>query len=206
MGRNIPDASFPLPASIVENMKKTLLSIILIGMMTCLCSSNANAQKWSISTNLLDYVNFGTINADVGLSVNKHWTISLSGKYNPFYFNFPDNPIINKKGMAAFNARFWPFFVYSGLFYGFGAQCGVYRNGGIFSDYTREGLAGGFTFEIGYSLILTKHLNIEFGIGVWAGANRFKMYSSTQCGRKISEGTKPFLTFNDLQINLLYNF
>ncbi len=187
-------------------MKQALRVIIFISIISCAGSIGAKAQKWSVATNLLDYLNFGTINAEVGVSVDKHWTVALSGKYNPFYFDFPEHPIVNKKGLVAVNARFWPFFVYSGLFYGFGAQCAVFRSGGIFSENTREGIAGGLTFEIGYSLIVSKHLNIEFGIGVWGGASGYTKYAGTRCGRKLSETTEPFLTFSDFQINILYNF
>ncbi len=177
-----------------------------MAIISCTGNFEAKAQRWSISTNLLDYLNFGTINAELGVSVHKNWTISLSGRYNPFYFDVPDRPMLNKKAMAAVSARYWPFFVYSGFYYGFGAQCGMFRSGGIFSPNTREGIAGGATFELGYSLILSKHLNIEFGIGVWAGASAYKKYADTRCGKKLREGTMPFLTLNDLQINLLYNF
>ncbi len=187
-------------------MKQTLRFIILACIVACAASGSANAQKWSVSTNLLDYVNLGTINAEVGVSVSKHWTVSLAGKYNPFYFNFPENPILNKKGQVAFNARYWPFFVYSGMFYGFGAQGGVFRCGGIFSRFTREGVVAGLTFELGYSLVVSKHFNVEFGAAVWGGVSDYTMYEDTRCGRKRGHYTKPFLAICDLQINLVYVF
>ncbi len=187
-------------------MKRTLNILILIGVFSCIWSLDARAQRWSLATNLLDYLNFGTLNAEVGVSVHKHWTLSLSGRYNPFYFDFPSRPMVNKKASGAIGARYWPFFVYSGFYYGFGAQYMMFRSGGILSETTREGTAVGGTFDIGYSLMISKHLNIEFGIGIWAGASEYKKYDAPRCGKKLKEVTEPFIVPNKLQINLLFNF
>ena len=169
----------------------------------------ANGQKWSIATNLLDYANFLTLNMEAGVSVHRHWSISAKGRYNPFSFPTALNEagvLQNRTGSVSAGFKYWPFFVYSGMYCGGRIQWSRYNSGGIFSSTSEEGDALGIGFNIGYSLLVTKHLNIEFGIGLWFGGTKYRKYASTRCGKLIQWGTKPFIAPNDLQINLLYTF
>ena len=76
-----------------------------------LCGQPLKAQKWSIGTNLLDYANFLTINAETGVSLHQHWSLTAEGRYNPFYFQGRSHRIQNKKLAISAGARYWPFFV-----------------------------------------------------------------------------------------------
>lgn len=170
---------------------------------------SARAQKWSLATNILDYANFLTINAEAGLSVHKNWSIALQCRYNPFSFGTGLNEagvMFNRRLTVAAGARYWPFFVYSGFYYGSKLQWSRYSRGGIFSMKNIEGDAMGLGLNAGYSLIVSKHINIEFGIGLWFGLNRYTEFSSPVCGKKTGEGHRMFIAPNDIQINLLYNF
>lgn len=181
-----------------------IITILLIGG-----AEQAMGQKWSISTNLLDYADFLTLNAEAGVSVHQHWSVSLKGRYNPFTFSTKWNEsgrIQNRNATIAAGARYWPFFVYSGWYYGGRLQWSRYYSGGIFSEASQEGDAFGLGLNIGYSLMLTKHLNIEFGLGLWLGGTLYRRYASTSCGKLTDSGAKAFIAPNDIQINLLYNF
>ncbi len=188
------------------NMNATIRILSVTVTVLLLCSQPLRAQKWSIGTNLLDYANFLTINAEAGVSLHQHWSLTAEGRYNPFYFQGRSRQIQNKKLAISAGARYWPFFVYSGFYYGARLQWCRYSSGGIFSQKAREGDAFGMGLNFGYSLMLTKHLNIEFGIGLWFGGTTFREYRSLPCGKLTDWGTKAFIAPDDIQINILYYF
>lgn len=182
---------------------------IVIAVLLLTGSTQAMGQKWSIATNILDYADFLTLNAEVGVSVHQHWSVSLKGRYNPFTFPTTLNKtgrIQNRTLSLSAGARYWPFFVYSGWYCGSRLQWSRYNSGGIFSDSSSEGDAFGLGLSAGYALMLTKHLNIEFGLGLWVGGTGFRRYSSPVCGKLTDSGVKAFIAPNDIHINLLYSF
>lgn len=184
--------------------KFLLLTIALLAICT-----PARGQKWSISTNLIDYANLITLNAEVGYSLSRHWSLILNGKYNPFTFNAkegPDKQFQNKSLILACGAKFWPFFVYSGFFYGFKLQWGEFNRGGITSPDTYQGDALGVGFNFGYSLMLSRNFNVEFGIGLWGGWSKYIHYACPRCGKEKGRDEQWFVYPNDIQISLLYTF
>lgn len=183
--------------------------ILSVGIVLAAANLPASGQKWSVATNLLDYANFLTMNAELGVSVQRHWSVFIEGKYNPFSFPTTLNQagrIQNRCGSASAGFKYWPFFVYSGLYYGGVLRWNRYNCGGIFSPSSEEGDALGIGMSLGYSLMLTRHVNVEFGIGLWVGGTRYRKYSSTACGKLTEWGIKPFIAPNDIQINILYTF
>ena len=50
------------------------------------------------------------------------------------------------------------------------------------------------------------YLNIEFGLGVWAGADIYKVYSCPSCGLTLDDGVKVFILPDDITIGLVYVF
>lgn len=189
-------------------MKRTA-TILSIAVLMTTFSINAYGQRWSIATNLLDYANFLTLNLEAGASVHQHWTVSVKGRYNPYSFSTTLNDagrIQNRTGSVSAGFKYWPFFVYSGFYYGGRIQWSRYNSGGIISHSSEEGDAVGIGMNLGYSLLVTKHLNLEFGLGLWFGGTKYKKYNSTTCGKLTEWGLKPFIAPNDIQINLLYTF
>ena len=192
-----------------QHIMKRTARVLGITALLITFSMPSWGQRWSIATNLLDYADFLTLNAEAGVSVHRHWSVSVKGRYNPFSFPTSLNEagrIQNRTGSVSAGFKYWPFFVYSGLYYGGRVQWSRYNSGGIFSTSSEEGDALGIGMNIGYSLLLTKHLNIEFGIGLWFGGTRCRKYSSTACGKLTDRGIKAFIAPNDVQINLLYTF
>lgn len=183
--------------------------ILCVGIILAASSLPASGQKWSIATNLLDYANFLTMNAEIGVSVHQNWSIFLKGRYNPFSFPMAANSterIQNRCSSVSGGFKYWPFFVYSGFYYGGRIQWSRYNSGGIFSRSSVEGDALGIGMSAGYSLMLTRHLNVEFALGLWIGGTGYRKYDSTACGKLTGWGTKPFIAPNDIQINILYTF
>ena len=186
---------------------RTFYTIALAAVLLTMFGNTASAQRWSISTNMLDYADFLTLNVEGGVSVHRHWSVSVKGRYNPFYFRTDSGgQLQNKTLTVAAGARYWPFFVYSGFYYGTRIQWSRYNSGGIFSPATEEGDAMGLGLMFGYSLIVTKHINIEFGLGLWGGAAVYRKYSSPVCGKRTGSGVKAFIAPNDIHINLMFNF
>ncbi|MBQ5528335.1 MAG: DUF3575 domain-containing protein, partial [Bacteroidales bacterium] len=51
----------------------------------------AGAQDWALSTNLLEYANLGTLNAEADYAVDRHWNLSAGVRYNPFSYDFGED-------------------------------------------------------------------------------------------------------------------
>lgn len=190
-------------------MRRFILAAIAAIIIVSMQGMTAKAQKWSLATNILDYANFLTINAEAGAAVHRNWNLTVQCRYNPFSFSTRSNSagtLNNRKLSVAAGARYWPFFVYSGFYYGGKLQWCRYSHGGIFSTENIEGDAAGMGFNAGYSLMVSRHFNIEFGIGFWFGWTGYRKYSSTTCGKRTGSGDRMFIAPNDIQINLLYNF
>ncbi len=58
----------------------------------------------------------------------------------------------------------------------------------------------------GYTHMLTSHLNLEFGLGVWSGMDYYKKYSCQVCGEIVDAGRRIFVLPDDFLISLVYVF
>lgn len=184
--------------------KAHFLIIILLNLISTV---PLFAQKMTIATNTLGYANFVTINAELGVAVDRNWSLYVAGKYNPFTYNKgEDNQLQNKQMTLSTGARFWPFYVFSGFFYEAKMQYSKYNQGGIISRETKEGDALGLGFSFGYSLLITTYLNIEFGLGLWTGGTKYITYACPRCGRIVDSGRKYFVSPNDAMINIVFTF
>ena len=51
---------------------------------------------------------------------------------------------------------------------------------------------GGIAFGGGYSLMLGEHINLDFGLGLWTGYQKYVTYACPQCGKVVDSGEKWF--------------
>ncbi len=58
----------------------------------------------------------------------------------------------------------------------------------------------------GYTLLIHKSLNVDFGLGLWGGIKKYSVYACPKCGVVESEGAKGFVMPNDVIISLVYVF
>ena len=184
--------------------KKTILIFILLTAATPTLRGAEN--HISIGTNTLGYLNFLTPNITIGMSLSRHWSIHLEGRYNAFDWNISSHPFQNKQLTGSLNARYWSWYVYSGWFYSIGIQYSRYNHGGIIAPLTEEGDAIGIGFQAGYSLMLTKRINMEFGLGGWGGWKKYKTYSAPRCGKLTADSDKLFFMPNNINISIVYTF
>ena len=69
------------------DMMRRILFFVAAAMAFLCGLPDMNAQKASLSTDLLGYANFVTMNLDASCPVSRHWSINAGVKYNPFTFD-----------------------------------------------------------------------------------------------------------------------
>lgn len=172
------------------------------------CSKVSNAQRMSVSTDLLGYLDFATLNAGASYAVARHWTVDARVEYNPWTFNKgrPGGQFQRRRQSYSAGGRYWLWHTYSGWWFSGSLQYEEYNEGGLADDFTEEGDRAGLGVGAGYSYMLHPRLNIEFGVGVWGGAFRYKAYSCPSCGRIVGTGSGAFVRPDDIMISLSYVF
>ncbi len=163
-------------------MKRLLLISVFV-----LASLSAGAQKFSIQTNLLDWAALGTANIETGFAVARHFTIFAGGRYNPWSFESesPKLQVLNQQQTAYLGVRYWTWYVNTGLWFAAKAQYQNYTNTGIWRSAVKEGRNGwGGGLSVGYTYLLTQHLNLEFGVGGWVV--HYDEYNFYESQRKLS--------------------
>ena len=81
-----------------------------------------------------------------------------------------------------------------------------YNVGTYKTENTSEGDRYGSGLTGGYTYMLNPHLNLEFGLGVWAGYDNYVRYECPRCGRIVEEGSGFFVLPNDLILSVSYVF
>ena len=180
--------------------------LILIPLLL-LFSAGAGAQKVSLSTNVLGYVNMATLNLEGSVAVARHWTLSASARYNPFHFKKGNGaPISSRQQAYSLGMRWWPWYVYSGWWVSGKLQYQEYNWGGLLKDATEEGDRFGAGVSAGYTYMLAPHVNLDFGLGLWGGYDIYKRYSCPVCGLTEASGNRFFVLPNDVTLALSFVF
>lgn len=181
---------------------------LVVFCVALLLSAGVRAQDFSLSTNLLGYLNLGTLNMEAACAFSRHWSATAGVKYNPFSFSSPrtGEQMQSRQQALALGARFWPWHIYSGWWVAGKLQAQEFNEGGIKDLMTSEGERYGGGLTAGYTYMLHPHLNLEIGFGAWTGWERFVNYACPVCGAVIDEGEKTFLKPNDIILSLTYVF
>ena len=185
------------------------VKLILVAMLiTLLPGGVLKAQKYSLSTNLLECARLGTLNIDASYAIDRHWSLTAGARYNPFTYHKGDSEkqFQARQQSYAVGARLWPWHIMSGWWFGAKTRWQEYNIGGIISPQTREGDRVGGGLYAGYAHMLAPFLNIEFGLGLWAGADIYRVYSCPSCGLTLDNGVKGFVLPDDITIALVYVF
>ena len=164
------------------------------------------AQNWNLSTNVAGYADYGTLNAEVGYGLGRHWNAAASVRYNPFSYTSDGEPLQNRQRSIAAGARYWPWHIYSGWWLGLSAQLQEYNRGGIRTPETREGERYGAGVSGGYAYMLTPWLNLDLGVGFWGGWDRYAVYDCPVCGLTRDRGQTLFLLPDRLLLGLSFVF
>ena len=180
-------------------MKKIV--VLLVMAAASMVARSVYGQNVHIATNLLDYLNFGTINAEIGLSPSPKWSFYVKGRYNPFTYK-GGGGMQNRVAAAAAGAKYWFWYANSGWFIGGHLGYSVYNTGGILDEYAYEGDAVGITAGIGYALMLNKKWNLDFSLGVQGGNTSYTKYSCPRCGKILDKRNRYYLFPGNLTVQL----
>lgn len=182
-------------------MKKIIFVTLLFA-----ASLSMRAQDIAVSTNFIDYASLGTINLEASYGLAQHWSINAGVKYNPFSYNSSKESIRLKQRQIYAGTRYWPWHIFSGWWMSGLVGYQEYNEGGLVSAQTSEGDRFGAGVGVGYTYMLSSHLNIDFGLGIWAGYDEYITYSCASCGRVLGEGGKFFFRPSNIMIALAYIF
>lgn len=170
-----------------------------------LCCSVA-AQNVAVTTNVLDYVNFGTLNVEASCGIARQWSLSAGVKYNPFSFGEGKGEFADRQRSIDAGARFWPWHIYSGWWLSGKLKWQEYNRGGLLSEGSVEGDRYGGSLGAGYTFMLNTHLNLDVGLGLWGGYDKYHAYDCVRCGRLVGGGEKIFVLPNDILLTISYIF
>ncbi len=165
-------------------------------------------RSFALSTNLLSWLNLGTINLEMQYEVARHWTIEGKVKYNPWTLNkgVPGQFQENQRGFAM-GARWWPWYSFAGWWIGADAQFKNYRTGGVpWFKTPEEGTALGASLGFGYSVLITKWFNLDFGVSGWAGHKFFTNYEDSRFLTPTAKSQKWFIAPNEVSVSAVFIF
>ncbi len=168
--------------------------------------TSACAQNFALSTNLVEYANFGTLNLEASYAVDRHWSLNASAKYNPFIYNSGEDALVQKQRSLSTGARFWPWHIFSGWWLSGMVKYQEYSSGGIRSPQTTEGDRFGAGLGGGYTYMISPKINLEFGAVFWSGYDKYTSYRCPTCGRVTDKGSKIFFLPSDIMLGLSYIF
>lgn len=177
-------------------------------LLFLLTGVKSGAQELSLSTNVMSYLDFGTLNMEASYGLSRHWSVNAGLKYNPFSFTSPktDDIMQHRQQSIALGARYWPWHIFSGWWLAGKMQYQEYNSGGIVSKKTSEGDRFGGGLTGGYTYMLNTHLNLEFGLGLWSGYEIYTNYACPVCGAVVDSGKRVFLSPSDIILSLSYVF
>ena len=167
--------------------------ILAVGLSTA-----ASAQKVALSTNFVDWANYGTLNLEAGMGVSR----------NPWEFHTKGGmPVMNKQTTVYAGTRYWPFYAYTGWWFGARARYTDFAQTGVLRAKYFLGTSVGAGLSAGYSWRLTKHLNLELGAGFWGGRHlKYEQYRTIANMILEDKGPRNFITVDDISLALVYVF
>lgn len=171
-----------------------------------LLSVSAAGQNWSVGVNVLDCAELGTMNVEASMGVARRWTVGAGAKYNPFTWEVDGRPVADRQRSFEAGARWWPWHIYSGWWMAGKVRYQEYNVGGISSPASTEGDRYGGGLSAGYSYMLNPHLNLDLGLGLWSGVDRYTVYECVRCGRTVGGGERFFVLPSDIMLSVSYIF
>lgn len=182
----------------------------ILAILLLMTASVANAQKVSISNNLL-YDATLTPNLRVGVRVAPHWSLGMTAGYHPW----PTDDRTSRKFrhlLLSPSVRYWKDSVNVHHFFGANLIYAHYNVAeikfpfGLYKsvrDERREGDMVALGVFYGYSWPLGRHWNIEALAGVAVGYANYDRFECGHCGKKIGKEDGIF-AMPQAAINIVY--
>ena len=84
------------------------LKLILVLLLFLSFGRTVKAQRFTLSTNILEYANLGTLNLDASFGVAQKWSVVAGVRYNPFSFESSRNGrFYNRQHSWSAGAKYW---------------------------------------------------------------------------------------------------
>lgn len=184
--------------------KRFFISILFVFF----AAFSSEAQHVSLSTNALQWANCGTVNLSAGVSLARHFSFEAGGRYNPFSYQRKSGLTVQNQQKTAFaGVRYWPWYVFSGWWAGVKGQWSDYSRTGIWRYAIDEGTRIGVGLSAGYTWMISKKVNLDFGIGGWGGRQtKYTLYHCKQCMEIRESGPKNFIVLDDVSVSLMIMF
>lgn len=149
---------------------RNIYRLVTALLLSVLVHQTADAQKWAVSTNAMSWANLGTINFEGSIGVGNHFSFNAGFTANPWEIKSPTEvEIMNKQYGGYVGARYWPWQTYSEWWIGAKLQYKNFEKTGLHTSHLTEGNALGAGLSAGYSLMISDHVNLDFGLGFWGG-------------------------------------
>jgi len=185
-------------------MKRIIVILLSLLSLTC-----ARSQTLSVSANLADCLNLGTMNIGASYGFAMHWSVQTVLKYNPFEWNVPgaaEDVMQAKQRMGGAGVRYWPWHIYSGWWLENRIQWQEFSTSAYSPSYAEEGNRVGDAISAGYTYMLSRHFNLELGFGVWMGYGTVTRYACPRCGRVLSSNADYFVRPSEAVLSVSYVF
>lgn len=166
----------------------------------------SHAQKVSISTNLVDWANYITYNGELGIALTRHVSLVAGGRYNDRQKAGDDHIVVQNRQKTFYTgAKYWFWYSNTGAWVSAKAQYQEYAQSGIWRLALEEGKNIGLGLSGGYTILLSKHINIDFGIGFWGGRRlEYTLYDCPVCRDIRDQGPRFFLLPDNIFITLTF--
>lgn len=192
------------------NITKTFVCCLL------LLSTKGVAQPVGLKTNLLMDATL-SVNLGLELPLSHHWTADITGEFNDWTLTHGRRW---RHWYAQPEIRYWLCNRMTGHFFALHAFYGEYNMGGLSNNimflgtdlsnlsHTRyQGWALGAGIAYGYSLMLSRHWNLEAELGIGYAYSNYDRYRCVGCGKKIeSDKSHNYVGPTKAALNLVYIF
>ena len=184
--------------------------IILLSFLMLLAAGyRCDAQKVSVSTDLVDWAYLWTMNGEVNVSVARHVTVLAGGKINPWMYDMKKagKELYDCQNTVYAGVRYWPWHVFSGWWVGGKLQYSDFKRTGLFNTKLKKGKSIGAGVSAGYTFMLNERLNLDLGLGFWGGRHfKYSEYDTPQAEMPTINAPKNFIAVDELTVGLMYIF
>lgn len=202
-------------------MKRIISYTLAVLMFVSLFNgTKAHAQSIAVSTNVVDWCDFVTMNVEAGLPFSKHFSVHAQIKVNPWVWGIKEGKaayedivdletagFLKKKTQVGLSLRYWPWYVFSGFWVKAKAQFSSYDRGGKFLGQQRcIGDAVGLGLGAGYTYMLSHNWNIEFGAGAWGGMVSESVRENVVTPRGPDPAWRGFFLLDEVVVAFVYVF
>jgi hypothetical protein len=167
-------------------------------------SLNSFSQFYHVRTNLVG-LGTGNINAEFGLTLNKHFSFHLPVQYNPFIYNKGKNTKFQNLTVLP-AARYWFRESFREQFIGLSVIGSRYNISNIWDNYRYDGYGVGAGLSCGWAYPLSPRWNIEWEIGVAGLWATYDKYVSKNSGYHFGKFHEWRVIPHKIALNLTYLF